>query len=39
MGDIPLMTMNGTCAVNGTERLIVSQSHRSPGVSCDHDKG
>src|SRR5205807_4881832 len=39
MGDIPLMTMNGTFVVNGTERVIVSQLHRSPGVFCDHDKG
>src|SRR6202163_1273230 len=39
MGDIPLMTMNGTCVVNGTERVIVSQMHRSPGVFFDHDKG
>ncbi len=39
MGDIPLMTMNGTFIVNGTERVIVSQMHRSPGVFFDHDKG
>src|SRR5436853_117271 len=39
MGDIPLMTMNGTFVVNGTERVIVSQMHRSPGVFFDHDKG
>src|SRR5437870_6889529 len=39
MGDIPLMTMNGTFIVNGTERVIVSQMHRSPGVLFDHDKG
>src|SRR5438552_6400110 len=38
MGDIPLMTMNGTFIVNGTERVIVSQMHRSPGVFFDHDK-
>ncbi len=38
-GDIPLMTMNGTFIVNGTERVIVSQMHRSPGVFFDHDKG
>src|SRR5665648_671059 len=38
MGDIPLMTMNGTFVVNGTERVIVSQMHRSPGVFFDHDK-
>src|SRR6266403_2998773 len=39
MGDSPLMTMNGTLVVNGTERVIVSQMHRSPGVFFDHDKG
>jgi DNA-directed RNA polymerase subunit beta len=39
MGDIPLMTANGTFIVNGTERVIVSQMHRSPGVFFDHDKG
>jgi DNA-directed RNA polymerase subunit beta len=39
MGDIPLMTKNGTFVVNGTERVIVSQMHRSPGVFFDHDKG
>src|SRR5216110_3474346 len=39
MGDIPLMTDNGTFVVNGTERVIVSQMHRSPGVFFDHDKG
>src|SRR6202008_3203675 len=39
MGDIPLMTMNGTFVVNGTERVIVSQMHRSHGVFFDHDKG
>src|SRR5579885_3680628 len=39
MGDIPLMTENGTFIVNGTERVIVSQMHRSPGVFFDHDKG
>src|SRR5919112_876156 len=39
MGDIPLMTDNGTFIVNGTERVIVSQMHRSPGVFFDHDKG
>ncbi|HXW72858.1 MAG TPA: DNA-directed RNA polymerase subunit beta [Methylocella sp.] len=39
MGDMPLMTMNGTFVVNGTERVIVSQMHRSPGVFFDHDKG
>src|SRR5262249_48880245 len=39
MGDIPLMTNNGTFVVNGTERWIVSQMHRSPGVFFDHDKG
>ncbi len=39
MGDMPLMTNNGTFIVNGTERVIVSQMHRSPGVFFDHDKG
>src|SRR6187397_2233875 len=39
MGDMPLMTSNGTFIVNGTERVIVSQMHRSPGVFFDHDKG
>src|SRR5919201_5903353 len=39
MGDMPLMTMNGTFIVNGTERVIVSQMHRSPGVLFDHDRG
>ena len=39
MGDMPLMTDNGTFVVNGTERVIVSQMHRSPGVFFDHDKG
>merc|ERR1711991_342472 len=39
MGDIPLMTSNGTFIVNGTERVIVSQMHRSPGVFFDHDRG
>jgi DNA-directed RNA polymerase subunit beta len=39
MGDIPLMTDKGTFTVNGTERVIVSQMHRSPGVFFDHDKG
>src|SRR5256884_563177 len=39
MGDIPLMTMNGTFVVNGTERVIVSQMHRSPGVFFDRDSG
>ena len=38
MGDMPLMTPNGTFVVNGTERVIVSQMHRSPGVFFDHDK-
>ncbi len=38
-GEIPLMTVNGTFMVNGTERVIVSQLHRSPGVFFDHDKG
>ena len=39
MGDIPLMTENGTFIINGTERVIVSQMHRSPGVFFDHDHG
>ena len=39
MGDMPLMTDNGTFVVNGTERVIVSQMHRSPGVFFDHDRG
>src|SRR5512132_2595001 len=39
MGDMPLMTNNGTFVTNGTERVIVSQMHRSPGVFFDHDKG
>src|ERR671919_807540 len=37
MGDMPLMTPNGTFIINGTERVIVSQMHRSPGVFFDHD--
>ena len=39
MGDMPLMTSNGSFVINGTERVIVSQMHRSPGVFFDHDKG
>ena len=39
MGEIPLMTDNGTFIINGTERVIVSQLHRSPGVFFEHDKG
>lgn len=39
MGDMPLMTQHGTFVVNGTERVIVSQMHRSPGVFFDHDRG
>ncbi len=39
MGDMPFMTSNGTFVINGTERVIVSQMHRSPGVFFDHDKG
>ncbi|QXQ06627.1 DNA-directed RNA polymerase subunit beta [Sphingosinicellaceae bacterium] len=39
MGDMPLMTGNGTFIINGTERVIVSQMHRSPGVFFDHDRG
>ena len=38
-GEIPLMTENGTFIVNGTERVVVSQLHRSPGIFFDHDKG
>jgi len=39
MGEVPLMTENGTFIINGTERVIVSQLHRSPGVFFDHDRG
>ena len=39
MGEIPLMTTNGTFIINGTERVVVSQLHRSPGVFFDHDRG
>ncbi len=39
MGEIPLMTGNGTFIINGTERVVVSQLHRSPGVFFDHDRG
>jgi DNA-directed RNA polymerase subunit beta len=39
MGDMPFMTPNGTFIINGTERVIVSQMHRSPGVFFDHDRG
>ena len=39
MGDIPLMTEKGSFIINGTERVVVSQLHRSPGVFFDHDKG
>tara|TARA_B110000014_G_scaffold239072_1_gene206198 strand:- start:1581 stop:5480 length:3900 start_codon:yes stop_codon:yes gene_type:complete len=39
MGEMPLMTSNGTFVINGTERVVVSQLHRSPGVFFDHDKG
>lgn len=39
LGDIPLMTSNGTFVINGTERVVVSQMHRSPGVFFDHDGG
>ena len=39
MGDMPLMTEKGTFVVNGTERVVVSQMHRSPGVFFDHDRG
>src|SRR5690606_31475712 len=38
-GEIPLMTVNGTFIINGTERVVVSQLHRSPGAFFDHDKG
>ena len=38
-GEIPLMTEHGTFIINGTDRVIVSQLHRSPGVFFDHDKG
>ena len=39
MGDLPMMTATGTFIVNGTERVVVSQMHRSPGVFFDHDDG
>ena len=39
MGEMPLMTDTGTFIINGTERVIVSQLHRSPGVFFDHDRG
>ena len=39
MGEMPLMTDNGTFVINGTERVVVSQLHRSPGVFFEHDKG
>jgi len=39
LGELPLMTDNGTFVINGTERVIVSQLHRSPGVFFDHDRG
>lgn len=39
MGELPLMTKNGTFVINGTERVVVSQLHRSPGVFFEHDKG
>ncbi len=39
MGELPLMTNTGTFVINGTERVIVSQLHRSPGVFFDHDRG
>ncbi|HEB80580.1 MAG TPA: DNA-directed RNA polymerase subunit beta [Chromatiales bacterium] len=39
MGELPLMTRNGTFVINGTERVVVSQLHRSPGVFFEHDKG
>jgi len=39
MGEIPLMTTSGTFVINGTERVVVSQLHRSPGVFFEHDRG
>ena len=39
MGEVPLMTENGSFVINGTERVVVNQLHRSPGVFYDHDKG
>jgi len=39
MGELPLMTDTGTFVINGTERVVVSQLHRSPGVFFEHDKG
>ncbi|ADR52746.1 DNA-directed RNA polymerase subunit beta [Candidatus Liberibacter solanacearum CLso-ZC1] len=39
MGDVPLMTKDGTFVINGTQRIVVSQLHRSPGILFDHDKG
>ena len=39
MSDVPLMTEKGTFVVNGTDRVVVNQMHRSPGVFFDHDKG
>ncbi|MAZ44297.1 MAG: DNA-directed RNA polymerase subunit beta [Legionellales bacterium] len=39
MGELPIMTENGTFVINGTERVVVSQLHRSPGIFFDHDKG
>ncbi len=39
MGEVPLMTEHGTFVINGTERVIVSQLHRSPGVFFEHDRG
>jgi len=39
MGEIPLMTPTGSFVINGTERVIVSQLHRSPGVFFEHDRG
>ena len=39
MGEIPLMTTTGSFIINGTERVIVSQLHRSPGVFFEHDRG
>ncbi len=39
MGEVPLMTEHGTFVINGTERVVVSQLHRSPGVFFEHDKG
>ncbi len=39
MSDVPLMTDKGTFVINGTDRVVVNQMHRSPGLFLDHDKG